>query len=289
VLCTVEPQIVSEAPQPLDEQASVAGRLGGAVVRTVRGAGELTVFTGRLFSWLLTRWPAKGSLVPCLYQIGVLSLPVVMVTGLFIGMVLAVQSYGQFANLHMETRLGSIINIALVKELGPVLAATMLAGRVGSAMAAELGTMRVTEQIDALSCLGANPIHYLVVPRFLACFFLVPLLAVIADMLGVMGGAIVCVNIFGVSSHHYWQHSRAYVEKWDIYCGIFKSFFFGAAIAIIACHRGLNSRAGAEGVGRAATEAFVYSFIAILAVDFLLGVLLQSVYELFWPIATSAI
>jgi len=229
------------------------------------------------------------TLLPNFYQIGVRSVPVVAITGTFIGMVLAVQAYNQFHLMGMETRLGSVINVSLVSELGPVLAATMLAGRVGSAMAAELGTMRVTEQIDALRCLGANPIHYLVVPRFLACFVLIPLLTVMADFMGVIGGAIVSVNILGIDHYHYWLHSKNFVGNWDLFSGLFKSLFFGAAIAIVSCHRGFNSGAGAEGVGRAATEAFVYSFIAILALDFFLGLFLKGAWAFCYPDATISL
>ena len=148
--------------------------LGALVTDFVTELGSIAQFGLRTLGWLLTRLPKKETIFPNFYQIGVLSLPVVALTGTFIGMVLAVQSYGQFRMLHMESRLGAVINMSLVRELGPVLAATMLAGRVGSAMAAELGTMRVTEQIDALASMGANPIHYLVVPRFLACLVLDP-------------------------------------------------------------------------------------------------------------------
>ena len=144
----------------------------------------------------------------------------------------------------LATRLGSVINISIVKELGPVLAATMLAGRVGSSMAAELGTMRVTEQIDALTALGTNPIYYLVVPRFLACLLLIPLLTLMADFMGVIGGAVVATQILTVDSFAYWKHSRDFVESLDIFAGVFKSYFFGAAIALISCHRGFNSRPG---------------------------------------------
>src|SRR3954453_13710608 len=158
--------------------------------------------------WMFTRWPRKDTLFPNFYQIGVLSLPVIALTGTFIGMVLAVQSYEQFRNMHLESRLGAVINMSLVRELGPVLAATMLAGRVGSAMAAELGTMRVTEQIDALSSMGANPIYYLVVPRFLACVLLIPLLTLMGDFMGVIGGAVVSTQILNVDSYYYWYHSR---------------------------------------------------------------------------------
>jgi phospholipid/cholesterol/gamma-HCH transport system permease protein len=222
-------------------------------------------------------------MVPNLYSIGVSSVPVVAITGTFIGMVLAVQAHSQFEMMGLATRLGSVINISLVKELGPVLAATMLAGRVGSAMSAELGTMRVTEQIDALSALGTNPIQYLVVPRFLACFLLIPLLTLMADFMGVIGGAVVSTQLLGVDSYAYWQHSREYVGSADLFAGVFKSFFFGAAIALISCHRGFNSRAGAEGVGQAATEAFVYSFIAILFLDFVIGIAWNGVYYALWP------
>src|SRR6266571_1487866 len=157
--------------------------LGELVINWIAALGDLSLFSMRVWGWLLTRLPRRQTLMPNFYQIGVLSLPVIALTGTFIGMVLAVQSYAQFRALHIETRLGGVINLSLVRELGPVLAATMLAGRVGGAMAAELGTMRVTEQIDALSSMGADPIYYLVVPRFLACLVLIPTLTIMADFM----------------------------------------------------------------------------------------------------------
>ena len=141
--------------------------------------------------------------------------------------------------------------------------------------------MRVTEQIDALAMLGVDPVHYLVVPRFLACLLLIPLLTVLADCMGILGGAMICLNVYGIDSHHYWQHSAQYVSMWDVGMGMIKALFFGAAIALVSCHRGLNSRPGAEGVGRAATEGFVASFIVILILDFFLGILLINVYDLY--------
>jgi phospholipid/cholesterol/gamma-HCH transport system permease protein len=245
------------------------------------------VFCGQTFLWLFRRRPRWRLLVPNFHAIGVSSVPVVAITGTFIGMVLAVQAHHQFDAMGMATRLGSVINISLVKELGPVLAATMLAGRVGSAMAAELGTMRVTEQIDALSALGTNPIHYLVVPRFLGCLLLIPLLTLMADFMGVIGGAVISIQMLNVDSYHYWLHSRNFVGTLDVFAGVLKSYFFGAAIALISCHRGFNSRAGAEGVGRAATEAFVYSFIAILFLDFCIGIVWNSTYRMIWPEDTT--
>ncbi len=159
---------------------------GGMLVNGVFELGSISIFIYRTMLWLFTRFPKRETLLPNFYQIGVLSLPVVALTGTFIGMVLVVQTFVQFRLMNMETRLGAVINMSLVRELGPVLAATMLAGRVGSAMAAELGTMRVTEQIDALASMGANPIHYLVVPRFLACLCLIPALTLMADFMGAL-------------------------------------------------------------------------------------------------------
>jgi phospholipid/cholesterol/gamma-HCH transport system permease protein len=258
-------------------------RVGEQIFDIVADVGDVAVFGVLTLSWLFRRRPRWSVLVPNFYAIGVSSVPVVAITGTFIGMVLAVQAHSQFAMMGLATRLGSVINISLVKELGPVLAATMLAGRVGSSMSAELGTMRVTEQIDALQALGTNPIHYLVVPRFLACFLLIPLLTLMADFMGVIGGAAVSTQLLMVDSFAYWQHSREYVGGMDLFAGVFKSFFFGAAIALISCHRGFNSRAGAEGVGRAATEAFVYSFIAILFLDFTIGIAWNAMYRTIWP------
>lgn len=257
-------------------------QLGGTVISIVCNVGEFGYFVGQMIRWLTTRLPCKGTILPSFYQIGVQSLPVVALTGTFIGMVLAVQSYTQLKSLGMETRMGALINMSLVRELGPVLAATMLAGRIGSSMAAELGTMRVTEQIDALTCMGTNPIHYLVVPRFLGCLLLIPILALMADFMGIVGGAFYSVHLLGIDSHFYISNSQSFVGLYDIMSGIFKSFFFGGAIGVIGCYRGFNCRAGAEGVGRAATEAFVNSFVAILLLDLLLGIFLEAFHNMIW-------
>jgi phospholipid/cholesterol/gamma-HCH transport system permease protein len=263
--------------------------LGENVDAGIVALGDIANFTFSTIWWLLVRRPYRGTLLPNFYQIGVLSLPVVALTGVFIGMVLAVQSYTQFRMLGMETRMGAVINMALVRELGPVLAATMLAGRVGSAMAAELGTMRVTEQIDALSAMGANPIHYLVVPRFLACLILIPALTTTADFMGVVGGAFYSIGLLGIDSHHYWENSREFVGVFDLFSGLFKSLFFGAAIALIGCHRGFSCDPGAEGVGKAATSAFVLSFVVILFLDLILAIILEQVYGLIWPGGASLV
>jgi phospholipid/cholesterol/gamma-HCH transport system permease protein len=195
----------------------------------------------------------------------------------------------QFRMLGMETRLGAVINMSLVRELGPVLAATMLAGRVGSAMAAELGTMRITEQIDALTSMGANPIHYLVVPRFLACLLLIPALTIVADFMGIAGAFFYAVTLLGIDSHHYLENSQHFVGYFDLFAGVFKSCFFGATIALMGCHRGFHCDPGAEGVGKAATSAFVYSFVMILFLDLILGIILDGIYYTLWPDAPKII
>lgn len=278
------------ATVPHDPMAhSPVHKIGEQVFDAVAEVGDMAHFSMVTLGWTFRKLPRWSTLVPNFYAIGVSSVPVVAITGTFIGMVLAVQAHSQFAAMGMATRLGSVINISLVKELGPVLAATMLAGRVGSSMAAELGTMRVTEQIDAISALGTNPVRYLVVPRFLACVLLIPLLTLMADFMGVIGGAVISTQVMGVDAFHYWLHSRRYVGSLDLFAGVFKSFFFGAAIALIGCHRGFHSKAGAEGVGKAATEAFVYAFIAILFIDFCIGILWNALYYAIWPMNGSGL
>jgi len=256
-------------------------RPGQLIDRALTDLGGLSAFAFQVLRGVPRRH-GHGTLVPIFYSIGVLSIPVVAVTGMFIGMVLAVQAYYQFQQWGMATRLGSMINVSVVRELGPVLAATMLAGRVGSAMAAELATMRITEQIDALSCLGVNPIHYLAVPRFLACVLLIPLLCIFADFMGVLGGALVAVQVFHIDAHHYWGNAEGAVTLFDLSTALIKSSCFGAAIAAVSCYRGFHSEAGAEGVGRAATRAFVASFIVILVLDFFLGLFLQRLHDVIW-------
>lgn len=215
--------------------------------------------------------------MPQLYEVGYRSLPVILITGAFVGMVLAVQAIEQFRAVGLEERMGAVVNISVVRELGPVLAGIMLAGRVGGALTAELGTMKVTEQIDALRGMGVDPIHYLVVPRVLACFLLTPILTLYADLTGSLGGWFISVVQRGVDSGPYWEFTEQAVDNFDLFSGVLKAFFFGAALGLISCYKGFYCRAGAEGVGRACTEAFVASFIAILALDYFLAELLQTI------------
>ncbi|MEO1496747.1 MAG: ABC transporter permease [Planctomycetota bacterium] len=257
--------------------------LGSLVVDAIVGLGDFVLFFAQTIAWLFRRVPSRRLVVTSLYQIGVRSLPVVALTGTFIGMVLAVQSYHQFERFGMENRLGVMINLSMYRELGPVLAATMLAGRIGSAIAAEIGTMKVTEQIDALAAMGASPVQHLVVPRLLACFLMIPALTLMAIFMGVAGGAFYCIQIFGVDPYFYFANAQESSGIWDLLYGVIKSVFFGVAIAVISCYRGFHSAAGAEGVGRAATIAFVQAFVVILALDLMLSISLDSLFELLWP------
>jgi phospholipid/cholesterol/gamma-HCH transport system permease protein len=260
--------------------------LGSKAIQDVVNAGHFGRFCWRSFA-TSARSALHSRTYPLVWTqmniIGVRSVPVIMVTGAFVGMTLAVQAYDQLAGMGLEEHLGVLINISVVKELGPVLAAVMLAGRVGGALTAELGTMNVTEQIDAVRSMGTDPIRHLVAPRFLACLLLTPVLIIYADLMGVVGGALVSFLQLGINSRAYWDFS-AQVGFWDLAIGVVKGFFFGGAIAIISCYKGFSCQEGAQGVGQACTEAFVQSFISILVLDFALAVISKNVYEIFWPV-----
>jgi phospholipid/cholesterol/gamma-HCH transport system permease protein len=204
-----------------------------------------------------------------------------MILGLFIGMVLAVEAYDQFAAVGQEVRLGGVINISVLKQIGPVLAAVMLAGRVGGSVSAELASMKITEQLDAMRAMGADPIAQLVLPRVLACVIMIPILTVYSDAMGIFGGWVLTVHVYGVNNTAYWEFSTRFIDSFDVLVGIFKSIFFGGSIGLISCYKGFNARHGAAGVGRAATDAFVASFLAIIVSNLLLAKFLKDVYAIF--------
>lgn len=260
-------------------------RIGGRLLDTVEGFGRFSRFSGAAAMWFVrgySKWSRGALMMPQLFQIGTKSIPVVMLVGAFVGMVLGVEAYDQFAAIGQEARLGGIINISVVKQIGPVLAAVMLAGRIGGSVSAELGTMRVTEQLDALRAMGADPISHLVVPRVLACVIMIPLLTIFSDLLGIYGGYVVTVQGFGVNAKDYWSFSREFVEGYDVFTGLSKSIVFGLMIGLISCYKGFNCRPGAEGVGRAATDAFVTSFVAIIVANFFLAKFLKDIRPVFF-------
>ncbi|MDB5174563.1 MAG: putative rane protein [Phycisphaerales bacterium] len=257
----------------------LAEKVGRRTLDVLDAFGDFFAFAGRTFMWIFISGFRRKNLrllLPQFYEVGVRSVPVVAVTGAFIGMVMAVESITQFKAIGQETRIGSLINLSVVKQIGPVLAAVMLAGRVGGALTAELGTMNVTEQLDALRVMGSDPIRYLVVPRFIACVLLTPVLTAYSDLLGVLGGWAISVFAFGIPNAPYWANSK--VELWQIMEGISKSFFFGGSIGLISCYKGFTSGAGASGVGRACTESFVASFIAIIVLNFFFAEILKQMY-----------
>ncbi|MEC4676155.1 MAG: ABC transporter permease [Nitrospirota bacterium] len=204
-------------------------------------------------------------------EIGVKSLPVVIVTAFFTGMVFALQTYTGFQRFGAQAYVGTVVALSLTRELGPVLTGLIVAGRAGAAIAAELGTMRVTEQIDALETLATNPVKYLVVPRFISGLLMLPALTIFADMIGIFGGYLVTVGVFKSSSVVYWKRTWDYLEVSDIYSGLIKACFFGAAIALVSCYKGFYTSGGAEGVGKATTGAVVLSSMTILISDYFLS------------------
>jgi len=261
--------------------------IGGGTVNTIAGFGDFCRFSGRTINYSVItfgRWRMVRLLLEQMFQVGTKSIPVVMITGAFVGMVLAAQSVLQFKAVGMEGKLGAVINLSVVRELGPVLAGLILAGRVGGALAAELGTMRVTEQIDALRAMGADPIRVLVVPRFLACLLLMPMLVLYADLMGIAGGYVIGVGVYEINPADYWDNAAQAVGMLDIFSGLLKSLFFAGVMSLISCYRGFRCRPGAAGVGRACTESFVESCMMVLALDFFIGVFLNTVRTLIWGV-----
>jgi len=213
------------------------------------------------------------SLLKQIEQVGVNSIPVVLITGAFTGMVLALQSYTGFKRFNAEAFVGTVVALSMTRELGPVLSGLMVSGRVGSAMAAELGTMQVTEQIDALYTLATNPIKYLIVPRFLASLIIMPILTVFADVVGILGGYLVSVHLLGSNPTIYLRRTFDYLDLEDIYIGLFKACIFGMIIATIGCYQGFHTQGGAEGVGKATTRAVVMSSLLILIANYFITAL----------------
>ena len=260
-------------------------RIGLTTVSMLTAFGEFWVFAAQtVMRSLPTLFRPRdlARLLPQCYLIGALSVPVILVTGLFVGMVLAVQAIEQFQAVGLADRMGVIVSMFVVRELGPVLAGVRLAGRVGGALTAELGTMNVTEQLDALRSMGSDPIRVLVAPRFVACLLLTPLLTMYCNLMGVLGGWLICVPVKNLTSFDYWGYTVTAVEWWDLFNGLLKSVFFGAFIGLIACYKGFRCGPGAQGVGQACTDSFVASFVVILIVDFFIALTLAGVDERVW-------
>lgn len=241
------------------------------------GIGGGTLMTWEAIKSVVRGRAHPGDLIYQLHFIGVKSQSVVLITGAFTGMVLAAQTYFQFHKVRMDTATLAVVSVSMCSELGPVLTALMVAGRVGAAMAAELGTMRVTEQIDALRTLAAHPVDYLVVPRLLATVAALPLLTMEAIAIGIGAAYVVGVFLLGIDPAYSWHNMLKYTANDDLLRGLIKALIFGGIVAVIGCYKGMNCGEGAEGVGRATTEAVVYSSISILISNFFLTMFLNQV------------
>ncbi|MCJ7482131.1 MAG: ABC transporter permease [Thermodesulfovibrionales bacterium] len=246
--------------------------IGRAVIRFAENLGRILILLFLTVRQLIFPPFEVRNMFKQMLEIGVRSLPVVVITAIFTGMVFALQTFTGFKRFGAEALVGTVVALSMTRELGPVLTALIVAGRAGAAMAAELGTMRVTEQIDALETLATNPVKYLIVPRFIAGLLMLPALSAVADIIGITGGYFVTVGLFKTSSIVYWKRTWDFLEMSDIYNGLIKSAFFGASIALISCYKGFYTRGGAEGVGKATTGAVVASSMTILISDYFLSV-----------------
>ena len=248
--------------------------IGSLIINFIEESGRIIILFAKTIMWTFRPPLNSKNIVQQMEEVGINSIPVVLIMSLFTGMVLALQSYTGFRRFNAEAFVGTVVALSMVRELGPVLSGLMVSGRVGAAMAAELGTMQVTEQIDALQSMATNPIKFLVVPRFLAALFVMPVLVILSDIVGIMGGYIVSTILLGTNSTTYIKRTWDYLELDDIYAGLLKSCVFGIIIAIISCYQGFSTRGGAEGVGKATTRAVVLSSLIILISNYFITALM---------------
>lgn len=244
--------------------------IGTAVLALIREMGRMLIFVVSAFAWLI-RPPLRAiQIIKQLHFIGYKSTFVVVLTATFTGMVLALQGYYSLRKFGAEGWLGSAVALSMIRELGPVLAALMVTARAGSAMTAEIGIMRITEQIDALDTMAISPLQYLIAPKLVAGLIGVPLLVAIFDVVGIYGGYLVGVDLLGVNAGSYWNSIQSSVEWKDVYGGILKSISFGLIVSWICCYKGFYTKQSAEGLGTATTEAVVLSSVVILVWDYFL-------------------
>jgi phospholipid/cholesterol/gamma-HCH transport system permease protein len=244
--------------------------IGRGVLALLQSVGAIAIFAGRAVTGVVRPPFFPGQLLGQIMQIGFLSLPVVGLTALFTGAALALNIYTGGARFNAESFVPNIVALGIVRELGPVIAALMLAGRVSSGIAAEIGAMRATEQIDALKTLSTDPMRYLIAPRVLAGVITLPILVLIADIVGIYGGFVVGVNSLGFDPNVYVRNTWDILERWDVISGLIKAAVFGFLLTLMGCYHGYHAQGGAEGVGRAATHAVVSAAVLIFAANFLL-------------------
>jgi phospholipid/cholesterol/gamma-HCH transport system permease protein len=245
-------------------------RLGAATSGTISDLGAMTRFLLQVVRDALTPPWRLPSIVDEVYKLGVLSLLIICVCGLAVGMVLGLQGYNTLERFGATQSLGAVVGLSLVRELGPVLTALFVVGRSGSAIATELGTMRVTEQIDAMESMAVNPIQYLVVPRIIASLLMFPVLTMVFNFIGYGGGYVMGVYVARIPVGPFVQHTREFMEPRDVLHGLFKAIVFGLLVSVITTWRGYSARGGAKGVGEGTTRAVVWSSIAVLVADYVI-------------------
>ncbi len=244
------------------------------VLSGLSGLGRVSLLVLEVLRSLTLHRPRASDLISQLLFVGVGSQLVVAITGAFTGMVLCAQTFFQFHKVQMDTATLAVVSVSMCSELGPVLTGLIVAGRVGAAMAAELGTMRVTEQIDALRTLATHPVDYLVIPRLLASLIALPLLTAESIAIGIGAGYLIGVHLLGIDGPYAWANMNRYTDANHVIQGLIKATVFGGTLALVSCYKGLNCGQGAEGVGRATTEAVVVTSISILVSNFFLTLIL---------------
>lgn len=248
--------------------------VGNGVIHNIEEIGQMTLMLVQTFVWLVRPPYRTRVFVQALDQVGVGSLFIVLFTGVFTGLVMAYQSVIAFAMFNAQTLVGGTVAVSIVRELGPVLTGLMVAGRTGSAMTTEIGTMRVTEQIDAMSVMAVNPIQYLVAPRVVAGFITVPLLTQLFNIVGIYASYVLSVHVMGIDPGIFMQKIREFITPFDLFASGMKGAAFGLAITLIGCYKGFFASGGAKGVGEATTSSVVTSSIAILVIDYIMTVFL---------------
>ncbi len=252
------------------------------VTRILESIGEYVIMVYQVIIGAIFHRPKWNLVRNQLFDIGVMSLPVIAITGLSTGMVLAAQAYFQLSDKGLTGTTGIMVAKSMIVELGPILTAFMITGRVGAAITAELGSMRVTEQIDALKSMAVDPLRYLVAPRFIAMSLMVPVLTIFSCAMGILGGYLVAVQLYGMAPHAFFDPMPIYITSFDLISGFSKSFVFGLLIVTISCFRGMNTRGGAAGVGKSTTNSVVICYSAILLANFMLTLALNSLYWMFF-------
>lgn len=254
----------------LDYLLDVSEAIGDKTLNFLGAVGKLTMFMIRAVSHCFMPPFYPRLILKQIVDIGYYSLPVVGMTALFTGMVLALQSYTGFARFNAESAIAGVVVLSITRELAPVLAGLMVAGRIGASIAAEIGTMRVTEQIDALTTLSVNPYKYLIAPRLIAGTLMLPCLVLVGDIIGVFGGYVVSIYNLGFSPGSYLNQTWSILQTSDVVSGLVKAGAFGLIVTLMGCYHGFNSRGGAQGVGAATTYAVVSSSILILLFNYIL-------------------